>query len=93
MLPEWAFIRPSSSRMVVVLPDPLGPEEPVHRALRDGEADLVDGDVGAETPSQPLRTDGQRVAISDRGADRGRRLPLSSWRLAGRRDLLQVGAD
>ena len=52
--PDVARARPSSIRMVVVLPEPFGPEEAVHAAGGDREVEVGDGDAAAPAPVEEL---------------------------------------
>ena len=44
-------------RIVVVLPEPFGPEEAVDLRARDREVDVVDGDEVAEAAREAARLD------------------------------------
>ena len=76
-VPVVGVTRPTSERRVVVLPDPLGPEEADHLPLVDVEAQVVDGPHGAEVLGQVLnRDDGHVTSII--------RIPRPRYERAGR---------
>ena len=52
-------------RIVVVLPEPFGPEEAVHRTIGHLEVDAIDGDLAPEPLGQP----GGETGAESAGAD------------------------
>ena len=72
-VPEVGRVRPRTQRIVVVLPDPLGPRKPVTRPGSDRHGEVVDGDPGAVRLGQARRArsrrqHGDRRFPGDRGA-------------------------
>ena len=59
MLPALACVRPSSVRMIVVLPAPLGPRKPNAHAARHLQVDAVERGALAEALGQAGRLDRQ----------------------------------
>ena len=53
-------------RMVVVLPEPLGPRKPHTSPSRHRDIDMIDRDLAAEALGQPVHIDGEFVGASQR---------------------------
>ena len=79
IVPASAWVSPSSTRMSVVLPAPLGPDSQ-RRIPGDEELDAVHGDVVTESLGQPMGLDGP-AALGTLGSEGTGSVVVVMWSL------------
>ena len=85
-LPASGSSRPAASRRSVVLPAPLTPDQADPIALRDGGADVVEDDEGADLAPHRRETKDRTSTTTRSAAAAGpSRVPLAGRRVAGTR--------
>ena len=83
-VPAVGRVRPRTQRIVVVLPEPLGPRKPVTRPGRIVTRQVVDGDAGAVPLGQARELDHRAAAWRPARSRCARRAPHGSASAAAR---------
>ncbi len=79
-------VSPTITRMVVVLPAPLGPRKPVTRAGLGGEGDIIDGREAAVGPGESVDFDHASSLSAAAPGRIGRRHDPAATKVGGAHD-------